>query len=251
MNLINGNTMAEIADHVIDIDTQEYPSTTDDVIYCKTDFLPGLFKKISMTGQEITLITGMADKPIQSLKDKPESVKRWFAVNATCDHPQLIHIPLGIENHKGSSKGLYTRHEWFLENLERLKQKPKKKLLYCNFNTRTNKKQRQGVVEKLKHFVLRVDQSMPFEEYCERMSECQFVVCPPGRGVDTHRLWEALYMSCIPITIKSRIYQYYTLPIIQVERWEDLTPQHLNAERKYDYEQLDISYWKKQIRNEK
>jgi len=77
------------------------------------------------------------------------------------------------------------------------------------------------------------------------MSKYKFVVCPPGNGVDTHRLWEALYLGCIPITLKHRIYRDYNLPIIQLNSWEEITPELLE---KYSYndnmEQLYMTYWK-------
>jgi len=270
MHLINGNMMSDLADHVITLDSPTIPFdlNTVDVIYCKTEYLHQLFEYLKevqdkeytlisgMLDKSIVLITGMSAKPIkrQYVKDKPKCVIRWFAVNAVQKHPQIFPIPLGIENHTGKSKGKRTNHEWLLENMERLCSKEKENVIYCNFNERTNIRQRSGVIDILKArgLKLKIDTpSLSFEQYCERMSDCKFVLCPPGKGVDTHRLWEALYLGCIPITLKSRIYQHYHLPIVQVERWEDLNKDSLRINRVYDYKELYISYWEERIRNEK
>lgn len=258
MEFINGNTMAEIAGYVITADSSEITPRIGAarVVYCKTNFLPGLFRYLRNTdNREYILITGMSDKPINKsrFEKKPKCIKRWFAVNAVYDHPDLIPIPLGIENHMGMSKGQYTDHKWLVENIDYLQVQTKHDVIYCNYKEHTNPKLRKGIVSSLskKGFDLRVDDFMSYPDYCQRMAECKYVLCPPGNGIDTHRLWEALYMGCVPITLESRIYQFYDLPIIQVKSWEDLTGRKLNRNRKFDYCQLYMSYWKEKIENGK
>ena len=88
---------------------------------------------------------------------------------------------------------------------------------------------------------------LSFEDYCIHMSHHKYVICPPGNGIDTHRLWEALYMKCIPIVLKHRIYENYDLPIIQVNKWEDINKEILNKELTQNEEQLYIDYWNNKI----
>ena len=49
-----------------------------------------------------------------------------------------------------------------------------------------------------------------------------FVVCPRGNGLDTHRVWEALYLGAIPIVKKS---EYFAAlrgwPVWIVESWDE------------------------------
>lgn len=256
MDFINGNTMAGIADYVITADNPEISPRIGavDIIYCKTDFIPGLFNYLKeINHKKYTLITGMSDKAITKsrIKTKPDCVNRWFAVNAVTEHPQLFPIPLGIENHMGFSKGKFTGHTWLAENVDRLHTRQKDDVIYCNFNTATNPKQRGNIVSvlKAKGFIVYEYDRLPYKDYCELMSECKYVLCPPGNGVDTHRLWEALYLGCVPITLKSRVYQSYSLPIIQVGNWEDLTVEMLAINRKYDYPELYSWYWEGIIKN--
>ena len=37
------------------------------------------------------------------------------------------------------------------------------------------------------------------KEFLKDIRNHEFVLCPRGNGVDTHRLWETLYMGSIPI----------------------------------------------------
>ena len=72
----------------------------------------------------------------------------------------------------------------------------------------------------------------------------------PGNGVDTHRLWEALYLGCIPIALRNRIYQHYDLPIIQVNDWSEITLELLQKEISNNTEHLYMDYWETRIRKE-
>ena len=43
-----------------------------------------------------------------------------------------------------------------------------------------------------------------------------YVACPSGQGVDSHRVWEALYLGVTPIVIASSLAPLYDqLPVIQ------------------------------------
>ena len=254
-NYINGNKFFKISHFGIDFNHTEFSMkmyTQNAIIYCKTDFIFQLFRFLQFSGRKYVLITHMSDYPIDSVRfnSKPSCIKRWFAENAVHDHPDLISIPIGLENHCGRSKGSFTDHTWLEENIDNLKNNPKDFKLYCNWNSATNPT-RAAITSilKLKNLPIVEEYKLDYHTYCKNMSKCKFIVCPPGNGVDTHRLWEALYMGCIPITLKHRIYRDYNLPIIQVNRWEEVTPELLE---KYSYnndnmEQLYMTYWKNRI----
>jgi hypothetical protein len=65
--------------------------------------------------------------------------------------------------------------------------------------------------------------------YYKKMATHKFVVAPRGNGWDTHRLWEALYLGCVPIVESSVLDPLYSkLPILIVKRWADLDEAALN-----------------------
>jgi len=227
---INGNKFADLAHVVIDLDNRDinFDKTNNAIIYCKTDFLPQLFDYIRDAVGNYILITGMSDKPINESRfnTKPECVKKWFAVNATYNHNDLVPIPLGIENHKGSSKGGFTNHKWLEENRDRLAFKKKDFKTYCNWKDSTNK-DRSTIIPMIRKISLKIQTKLPYEDYCEGMTDCKFVICPEGNGIDTHRLWEALYFTCVPIVIRNHIYKEHKLPMLQVDKFEDITEELL------------------------
>lgn len=258
--LLNGNVFADMADLQIlkpsFIDYNDiYKAKT---IFCKTDFLNQLFHLIENNEHNYNLITGMSDRCIdyQRFIKRPNNISKWYAVNAVYKNDNLIPIPLGIENHKHWVKGKSTDHEWLNDNIDRLFAKPKNtKTLYCNWSTHTNNG-RKSVLKLINYpyKMNRVDSRLPYKEYCEEMADYKYVVCPWGNGIDTHRIWEALYMGCIPITINSYVFSTYQLPIMQITSWSEITSDFLQEETKklkFNYAQLNINYWKAKILNGK
>jgi hypothetical protein len=74
--------------------------------------------------------------------------------------------------------------------------------------------------------------------------------------MDTHRVWEALYLGCIPVMKKDINNQFYTdLPICFVNDWDDITKDFLLMERaciktrSWNMDKLNFSYWKNKILN--
>lgn len=224
------------------------------VIFCKTDFVGLLFDRIRYSDKKYVLVTHHSDYSINYnlYSFKPECIIKWFAINVEHDDPNLISIPLGIKTHKGIYlEGRYMT-KWFVENLKILKDIPKQNIIYCNW-TDTNSF-RNSIIEKLEKNKLnfKLENNLSFDKYITNMSSCKYVISPPGNGIDCHRTWEALYMGCIPIVIKNRIYESWKdLPILQVEDYSELSIDLLNnfCEKNFDKEKLYLGYWKKLIRN--
>jgi hypothetical protein len=270
---INGNKFADLADFVIIPPFSYDVFSKNGIIFCKTDYLESFFELIKFSNRKYVLITHASDYEIDYLKfsRKPPCIKKWFAENAKYEHPDLIPIPIGIENtkeEKGCGKGLQIE-----ENLKLLLEKQeyfinKKKIedtIFCSFRvdyhfangTWTNplRKNIISILENLGIKYYQPNKSLAYPEFCEALTNYKFVMAPPGNGLgDTHRLWETLYMGCIPITLKSRIYKFYNLPILQVNNWTDLSTELLldylegmKRDNFNNYEQLTMTYWKNRI----
>jgi hypothetical protein len=62
------------------------------------------------------------------------------------------------------------------------------------------------------------------EEFLHHLLTHRFVLCPPGNGVDTHRMWEVLAAGSIPIVLRSQaMMPFKDLRILFVDRYEDVT----------------------------
>jgi len=45
--------------------------------------------------------------------------------------------------------------------------------------------------------------NLNYQDFVGKLSSSRFVICPPGNGTDTHRLWETLSARAIPIVINT------------------------------------------------
>jgi hypothetical protein len=73
----------------------------------------------------------------------------------------------------------------------------------------------------------------------------KFILCPRGNGVDTHRLWEALYCGVIPVVKRHRTHRPLegNLPILFVDDYKEVTEDLLT--RKYD--EFSSTEWKRDM----
>jgi hypothetical protein len=82
----------------------------------------------------------------------------------------------------------------------------------------------------------------------------QFVLCPRGCGIDTHKIWEALYLGVIPIVQKSAIYREISLPILWVDSFDSipsattLSDHYDNLHgQEWDFSVLNPDWWAARI----
>jgi hypothetical protein len=74
------------------------------------------------------------------------------------------------------------------------------------------------------------------------MRKTLFVPCPRGNGLDTHRIWEALYLGAIPVVLNSdRFAALEGWPILFIEEWEEIIEKS-REELEAAYDALKIPY---------
>lgn len=250
LDYINGINLQKSAHFIIDFDKPVLDPNMlrqNAIIFCKTDFIDLLFNFIRFSPHKYILVTHMSDYPIDfnRFSKKPNNIIKWYAQNSIFDHQDLISIPLGLENHIGKSKGSFTNHKYIEDNIDYFRERCKiRDRVYCNWVKNTNQESRKGIIENL-NVNYTWEEKLSYETYCDHLSNYKFVICPPGNGVDTHRLWETLYFNSIPIVLKHKIYRDYKLPIIQVNSWSEVNNDLL---LKYQYvevesEQLTNKFW--------
>lgn len=81
-----------------------------------------------------------------------------------------------------------------------------------------------------------------------------FVLSPHGHGLDCYRTWETLYLGAYPIVRRSTLDSLYEdLPVLIVNRWEDVTPALLArtyyefSRRTFSYDRLKPLYWQQRF----
>ena len=258
--VINGDRFRSVADVVVDrgltIYQKEYILSRPCIIFCKTDFLNELFefiREIKKTHLYI-LITHNSDYPIDQNRymKKPVNIVKWYALNVACAAHNLVPIPSGMERPLGMG---YSSDPAILA--DRLKcDRNRQNLVYMNHNANNNHYERDFVTEHAKQFdwCTWKNHGVSFHDYIKNVYEHDFVLSPPGNGIDCHRTWESLYMGTVPIVKHSILTNFFRdLPMLIVEDWSILSKEVLEyalceiKEIEYDYSKLTFSYWKKRI----
>ena len=209
------------------------------------------------------IVSGHSDYPITDEMVDYYQPKIWFTVNKQTNRKSVFSLPLGITNNTNESRlhPIYGNLDCMMSVMkEKIKNK---NLVYMNINISTYPIERQIVWDLLngKEWVTvgTVDNSIQGRtKFLRDIKAHLFVVCPRGNGLDTHRLWETLYMGSIPIVKKDIGYaEFEDLPICFVNEWKEVTREWLECERKrimkkeWNMDKLKISYWIDKINNMK
>ena len=152
------------------------------------------------------------------------------AVN--CVTPLAEQLPLGIRDDQ------YVSHTHLLESMN---SPPVKRDILClvNFIIHTNP-DRQNVYDlfknnpycKVDHDYMHYDKSHEFtneetvqrqKQYYKTLKRSVYSICPQGTGIDTHRVYECIYLGVIPIVLSSPLNPMYsTMPIKIVKDWKSV-----------------------------
>ena len=222
-----------------------------DIIYCQTEALELLFSKLLHTDvRNLTLISHQSDRKVNKKlwRKKPNNINKWFSTNVVFESDDLVGIPLGVRNDYTENYDL----ESFIGG-----NSTREDLLFINFRINTNFKERNYAFKHLKK-VVTPKMNIPQNNFFRQILKSKFLSAPWGNGFDTHRLWESLYLGCIPITRNHFSYKNFNdLPILFVNSWEKINRNFLTE--KYEdlifqpenIKKLKFSYWENLILNEK
>lgn len=215
--------------------------------------------KFDDIGRDYTLITHNSDLSPQK-KELPPHIKKWYSQNLDYSAPNIHCIPIGLE-----------RGRWHPEKLGLMKNinVNQKRIVRAlgHFNPQTCMGERIELARLCDDNVIPGDfqwtlNGRGFNDYITFLSTYAFCLCPRGNGIDTHRIWEALYMGCIPIVKRCTTYEYLQgLPVLFVDDWHDISYKRLedflSKAYYFGYNNIDItklekmkfSYWKNKIIN--
>jgi hypothetical protein len=188
----------------------------------------------------------------------------WYSTNVATNQPNLVGIPLGITNDCSDSHlhPILGNKEQMIDILRFPKRNDH--LLYMNINIATYPQERNRVYELFRSCPwVKVEpceySSDARRKYLQTIRNSTFVLCPRGNGVDTHRLWETLYMGSIPIVIRDIAFrEFYDLPILFIDDWSEISEDFLRTEydritnsTHWNMEKLKFGYWKQRILHHK
>jgi len=198
-----------------------------DVVFCKIDEVLCFFERLRLTRRCVVLVTGQGDFPCDAFRQNflPGNVVHWFATNVTQAHPRITALPLGL----GSPSSPTTLTAVAISEARR-EARPREKWLYVNFRPETNLAVRGPVFEMFRSsnedwVTFQPPQDRGSNEgFLGAIMEHRFVLCPPGNGVDTHRMWEVLLAGAIPVVLRSQAMKpFESLPILFVDDYREVT----------------------------
>lgn len=230
MNFISGHSIKSLCHYSLDeegfIENKNVDPKYINYYFIKTDLLLYFFNNL-LPSQPFILVTHNSDINITNHADSLlnyQPLQYWYAQNVNYKHSKLIPIPIGIANPK-----------WTHGNTELLQKtidsnNNKSKLIYANFNINTNIKQRNYCLKNIDNSYF--EYNISFETYLQKTSESYFSICPLGNGIDSHRIWESLYLETIPIVEKTYNIEYLSsklnLPIVMIDDWKQFKKLEIN-----------------------
>jgi hypothetical protein len=231
-----------------------------DVVFCKTDYVAEFFRfcRGRRRRRNVVLVTHNSDYPVDRtlLASLPSNVVRWFAINAECVDDRIEPIPIGLANG-------YANNAVRIEQIRsRDALQPRRKLLLVNHRVETFPDERKRVYAHFESLggswvtlATPPRDATQTDAYVDRLMEHRFVACPRGNGLDTHRVWEALYARAIPVLRNDPAYRGFTgLPVLFVDDWSTVTESLLEralcemAARRWDFSKLSASWWGRRFR---
>jgi len=238
-NLVNNLDFEKVCDH--------------NIIYTHTLYAKQLFSEIKSLNKKVVIVTHNSDVNVDSSFVLPANVIKWYTTNVNIVDNRIVSIPIGIENnmwHGRKKQNLMIR---------KLRERRKyKNMVYMNHNINTNPGKRLKPYQILgnKEWVT-VEKGSNWHDfggYIDNIYNHKFVICPEGNGIDTHRIWETLYMGSIPIVENNINNSFYDgQPMVLINDWEELLSSDLNvwynlySALPKKPEILTFEYWKNKI----
>jgi len=199
------------------------------------------------------IISGHSDYGITDKEVGYFNPRVWYTINKQSD--KVFGLPLGITNNTSESylHPIYGDLDSMIEVMN--ESTHDKNLVYMNFNISTYPRERQQVFDLFqdKEWVTKgviENTNKGRTRFLHEIRNHTFVLCPRGNGVDTHRLWETLYMGSIPIVKRDiALKDFEDLPICFINSWNEITLEFLEKEKErifsksWNLDKLKVSYW--------
>jgi len=187
------------------------------VIFCYTHRLVDLSMVIQTFRRRFVLISHNSDGNVTETQEVRDILNcallvRWYAQNLCFRDPKMVLLPIGIAN-----------SQWTHGNFSIVPiQEKQPRSVYFQFSIDTNRDARTECFEKLRHKLPWLP-IVPAAENIRRLASFHYCICPIGNGMDTHRLWEALYLKVIPIVVRNAhtaILADLHIPVLLIDSWD-------------------------------
>jgi len=207
-------------------------------------------------------------------------LKHWFAqnhdVDRSCDSSltalelhKIEALPIGVDYHTRAEKTFFPffrvspakQEEELIKHSRKWLDKP---LSLLALFQRDSEKPERGILldhlEPMRTCVVKSNHRLSESESWILHGDAAFVLCPQGRGIDTHRLYEALALGSVPVVLTSTLDTLYSeLPIIilkslksfphcdTIRKWKVEIIQRFGQDPFSNYNEVTLKNWKDRI----
>jgi len=254
------------------VNNQEYIFRKRDFLfkggYFRNEYQPSLLSLSRSSLRDKILVSSHSDYRVdlgRNLLLRSLGLRHVFSTNLRPVAGFSTSLPLGLTNYTDESQfhRILGNHKHLARASEEsnISDSYSGRLL-VNFTVSNGSRNRMPIIKllpKLKQ-KYKVTQSTPdFSElgrikYLKDLRISNLVLCPEGNGIDTHRLWETLYMGGVPVMISTPYMNSLThdLPVIHLMNWNELLDEekisrrwHEISMQSWNLEKLRLSYWSK------
>lgn len=164
-----------------------------------------------------------------TFRDIPKNIKQWFSTHCNIRHNRIMCIPVGVDKQFLDIADIVLQ-TGFTGNCQN------KNTYYVNFKDTTNHREkllqevsgRQGYTRR---------HNLSTREYIKDILNHQYILTPPGVGLDTSRILEVLYLGRTPIVENNLVNIFYR--------------EYPQVGYSYIRSKIDAYFWRKVINNYK
>jgi len=225
------------------LETFNQPWDNPKLIFCYSHRVKNLSVLLYLFKNPCVIIFGNSDENLTREKcakflESP-LIKHIFCQNMMFQHAKASYIPIGIANQQWNHGNLHNFERYCFYNMHNEKQHT----VLLSMSLHTNSERARVALEFSKKGV----ENRRFNnhnEYLDALASSKFCICPEGNGIDTHRLWEALYMRSVPILKKSAFTDILInacIPCVLVDSWSEFKVDRLPEYDTYIFDE-DYTY---------
>jgi hypothetical protein len=225
---LSSDTYFEMCDlHITDEESLKFFVKNDGANFKRIYILGELAKRLisevnNLQKTKVNSIIIMESDTTQKTEEISALLKisnKIYSNNLTGSQEKIIPIPLGIERQCYRSGGRLKDFK-VKTNMD---PNSRKINFFIAWNDQTNPKRKA-----YKDYFRNMDRSLVIDSRINArlihkiMRNSLFVPSPAGNGLDCHRTWEAMYLGCVPVVLKSEFCGDDSWPVFVVNQWSDL-----------------------------
>lgn len=267
MNVIRIDSLSKICDVAIDYPLDHYLASNLNLleerrirsepelfpkfikIFIKTDLIPQSLDFLKRIPNKYHLLTGASDicitknRQLVSQIFNQTNIASWVGNNLEEIHPSMLSIPIGF------TRTGYEEDWSSLLNFEKKIPKEIDVLLTWMGDTSIQRNMVKELVSKTSSSRIFIQESkLRYMDYVELLKKSQYVICPEGNGIDTHRIYETIYADAVPIVLNSPLWRMHRdLGCLIVNKWNDIFSLPVIPINSNNNKSINLTYWMERI----